>query len=166
MGGLLKNKREVKAMSKQSAYKATSVNWGKSQSDIGKLLDKQGIQDVRFTFLSSRNELICEFNYPAVIENEEKPVGVRITLPIPQGKNIEQSKNQIHRALFYYLKSKFESMNFGLVEFMDEFMAHLVIYDKKGQSKTLSQHIMPQFRQGLVSGEQGDIKMLPTGDTK
>ena len=49
-------------------YKQTSVNWGKSQAQITNLLEQQGIQDIRFTFLQSRNELICEFNYPAKIK--------------------------------------------------------------------------------------------------
>ena len=39
---------------KLNAYKATSVNWAKSQAQIGKLLDKAGIQDVRFTFMQSQ----------------------------------------------------------------------------------------------------------------
>ena len=99
------------------AYKQTSVNWGKSQAQIVKLLEQQNIQDTRFTFLQSRNELICEFNYPTRIENKDVLIGVRISLPVPKLRDMEQSKNQIHRALFYYLKTKFEALNFGLVEF-------------------------------------------------
>ncbi len=146
-----------------SAYKATSVQWGKSQADISKLMTKQGIQDTRFTFAQSKNQLICEFNYPIIIAKVEKPVGVRIVLPIPITHDLEKAKNQIHRALFYYLKTKFEALNFGLVEFTQEFMAHLVITNKQGQSTTLFQAVMPQFNKGLVNGEQGDIKMLPEG---
>lgn len=142
------------------AYKATSVHWGKSQADISRLLTKHGIQDTRFTFLQSRNELICEFNYPTVIDKKEINIGVRILLPIPETKNLEQAKNQIHRALFYYLKTKFEALQFGLVEFVQEFMPHLVVFDKKGRSQTLFQVISPQYYKGLISGEQGEIKML------
>lgn len=143
------------------AYKATSVHWGKSQANISKLLETNGIQDTRFTFLQSRSELICEFNFPTVLEKKDVNIGVRITLPIPQSKNPEQSKNQIHRALFYYLKSKFEALNFGLVEFTQEFMPHLIIFDKQGTSRTLYQIISPQYKKGLISGQQGEIKMLP-----
>ena len=85
------------------SYKQTSVNWGKSQAQITKLLEQQGIQDIRFTFLQSQKTLICEFNYPTKVENNNVNVAVRIILPIP--KDDEQARNQIHRALFYYLKT-------------------------------------------------------------
>ena len=140
------------------SYKHTSVNWGKSQAQITKLLEQQGIQDIRFTFLQTQNSLICEFNYPTQIENKDVNVGVRIVLPIP--KEDEQAKNQIHRALFYYLKTKFEALNFGLVEFIQEFMPHLVVFDKHGVSRTMYQIVSPQYQKGLVAGQQGEIKML------
>lgn len=62
-----------------SSYKTTKVHWGKSQANICKLLNQYGIKDIRFTFLSSRNELVCEFNYPTKIEDKEVSMG---------GKNI------------------------------------------------------------------------------
>ena len=141
------------------AYKTTSVHWGKSQADISRLLTQYGIQDTRFTFMQSRNELICEFNYPTKIDNKDVSVGVRILLPIPKEKDLEKAKNQIHRALFYYLKTKFEALSFGLVEFMQEFMPHLLINDKSGQ-RTLYQIISPQYQKGLITGQQGEIKMI------
>ena len=107
--------------------------------------------------------MICEFNYPTVIDEKPVDIGVRILLPIPQSKNPEQSKNQIHRALFYYLKSKFEAFNFGIVEFIQEFLPHLIISDKGGNSKTMYEAIAPQYIKGLLSGQQGEIKMLPAG---
>lgn len=141
------------------AYKHTSVNWGKSQAQITKLLIQQGVQDVRFTFLQSQNQLICEFNYPTQIENKKVNVGIRIILPIPDWENPEKARNQIHRALFYYLKTKFEALNFGLVEFMQEFMPHLIVFNK-GVSQTLFQSIGPQYKKGLMTGQQGEIKMI------
>ena len=140
------------------AYKSTQVNWGKSQASITKLLTLQGIQDVRFTFLQSQHSLICEFNYPTKIENKDVNVGVRIILPIP--KDDEKAKNQIHRALFYYLKTKFEALNFGLVEFIQEFMPHLLITEPSGRKRTLYQIINPQYTEGLLTKQQGEIKMI------
>ncbi len=140
------------------AYKTTQVNWGKSQAQITKLLEQQGIQDIRFTFLQSQNSLVCEFNYPTKIDNKDVNVGVRIILPIP--KDDEKARNQIHRALFYYLKTKFEALNFGLVEFMQEFMPHLLINELSGRKRTLYQIISPQYKEGLVTNQQGEIKML------
>lgn len=139
------------------AYKQTQVNWGKSQAQITKLLESQGVLDVRFTFLQSQNSLICEFNYPTELEGKKVVVGVRILLPVP--KDDDRARNQIHRALFYYLKTKFEALNFGLVEFIQEFMPHLIVFDK-GVSKTMYQVISPQYEKGLISGKQHEIKML------
>lgn len=146
---------------KLNSYKSTGVNWAKSQAQIGKLLDKVGIKDVRFTFMQSQESVICEFNFPTEIEGKAINIGVRIIVKVPPTKDIEQGKNQVHRALFYYLKTKFEALDFGLVEFVQEFMPHLVIFDKKGSSSTLYQVIAPQYNKGLITGQQGDIKMLP-----
>ena len=143
---------------RNKAYKQTQVNWAKSQGQIGKILDERGIKDVRFTFLQSQNQLICEFNYPTKIEDKDINVGVRIIVPIPD--NSDQAKNRIHRALYYYLKTKFEALDFGLVEFIQEFMPHLVLFDKQGNSRTAYQIFSPQYSKGLISGQQGDIKML------
>lgn len=143
------------------AYKNTKVNWAKSQGMIGKLLDSRGIQDVRFTFMQSKSQLICEFNYPTLLDKKDVVVGIRIVVPIPD--ETEQTKNQIHRALFYYLKSKFEALDFGLVEFIQEFMAHIVISDKIGNTKTMYQAIIPQYTKGLITGNQGELKMLGSG---
>jgi len=70
------------------AYQQTSVHWGKSQANISKLLTQYGIQDTRFTFLQSRNEIICEFNFPTKIEEKDVNIGVRILLPIPKSKDL------------------------------------------------------------------------------
>lgn len=144
-----------------NSYKNTSVNWAKSQGEIGKLLDKVGIKDVRFTFMSSQDSVICEFNYLTEIDKKSVSIGVRILLPLKSNGDQEQSKNRVHRALYYYLKTKFEALEFGLVEFVQEFMPHLVITDKSGQTKTLYEIIAPQYNKGLITGQQGDIKMLP-----
>jgi len=145
---------------KLKSYKNTSVNWGKSQAQIGKLLDSAGISDVRFTFMQSQQSIICEFNYPEEIDGKTMNIGVRIIIRIPEHKNPEQAKNQVHRALYYYLKSKFEALDFGLIEFMQEFMPHLIVHDKQGRTQTMYQMIAPQYEKGLISGEQKDIKLI------
>lgn len=143
---------------KLKSYKTTSVNWGKSQADITKLLNSNGIQDVRFSFIRSMNTIICEFNYPYEENGKIIPIGTRILWPC-QSED-ERVVNQMHRALFYYLKSKFEAMICKAIEFKKEFFSHLIVYDGKGNSKTMYEIISPQYDKGLLSGEQGDIKLL------
>lgn len=145
---------------KQQAYKNTSVHWGKTQAQISSLLAKYGVQDTRFTFLNSQLQLICEFNYPHKENGKELMLGIRMIIPITVMKDMEQAKNQIHRALFYTLKSKFESADFNIETFIKAFMAHLVIFDKQGGSKPLHEVFIPQYIKALTAGEQGEIKLL------
>jgi hypothetical protein len=62
--------------------------------------------------------------------------------------------------LFYHLKAKFLAIDSGLTEFMEEFMPHLVIMDKRGNSTTLGQTLLPQYKDSIDKGEQKDFKLL------
>lgn len=143
-----------------NSYKNTSINWAKSQAQIGQLLDNVGVQDVRFTFMQSQKSIICEFNYPATVENKAVNIGVRIVTRLKASKDEEQEKNRVHRILFNKLKSRFLEIQEGTEEFIKIFMADLVIYDKKGNSSTMFQAIEPQYKKGLMSGEQKEILMI------
>lgn len=150
------------------AYKTTKVNWARTQGQIVELLEKKGIKDIQFTFLSTekahQNKIITEEGTFAldtrfIIPYSPQGIGVRILVP-----NItEQNRNQMHRLLLWYLKSKFEAIESGLVEVIQEFLPHLVIQDKEGKMATMYQIIGPQYMKSLESGEQGEIKMLPEG---
>jgi len=142
----------------KKSYKYTKVNWGKTQAQITKLLSEQNIHDVRFTFLQSQHQLICEYNHPTEIQNKTYPIGIRIIWNIFDES--EQEKNRSHRALYHYLKSKFSAINEGTVEVIKEFMPHIVIFDKNGISKTLYEIIIPQYQRNLIEGKQHDIKMI------
>lgn len=157
-------------MSKKTikAYKTTKVNWAKSQAEIVHLLERKGIKDIQFTFLSSvmanRSQIATEKDTSVldtrfIIPYSPHGLGVRILVP-----NItEENRNQMHRLLLWYLKSKFEAVESGLVEAMQEFLPHLLIEDKEGKMATMYQIIGPQYLKALESGEQGEIKMLPDG---
>jgi hypothetical protein len=136
----------------QNAYKTTQVNWGKSQQAIMKILGDVGIEQIRFTNLLDRH--ILEF----VAKEEGKiPRGVRIVTPLvskvsdnPEKRNKEL--NIIHRILFNHLKAKFIAIVSGLTEFEQEFMAHLIITDKQGNSTTLGEQMLPQYNKHLKDG--------------
>ena len=88
---------------KNYAYKNTSVNWAKSQTVIVKMLTSRGIYQTRFTNLENR--FAIEFLAP---QEEGKPIGVRVIVPIEYGGEDEkrrlQELNRLHRVLFYHLK--------------------------------------------------------------
>ena len=48
----------------------------------------------------------------------------------------------------------------GLREFMEEFMAHLVISDKSGREATMGEMLLPQYKTSLENGSQKEIKLL------
>ena len=147
-------------MKKLNSYKNTSVNWAKSQAQIGKLLNQVGIRDVRFTFMQSQQSIICEFNYPSELEGKAVTMGVRIVTKLKESKNEEQEKNRVHRILFNKLKSRFLEIQEDTQEFVRVFMADLIVFDKKGNSTTMAQVILPQYNKGLITGEQKDILMI------
>lgn len=143
------------------AYKNTKVNWARTQTGIVKLLNLRGIYQTRFTNLEDKFAI----EFLADVKENEKPVGVRILVPIQYKGEDEKKRGQelniLHRVLFYHLKAKFTAIDSGLTEFMEEFMPHLIIMDKNGNSTTLGQTILPQYKNSLESGKQKEFKLLP-----
>ena len=148
---------------KNYAYKSTSVNWAKSQTAIVKLLTARGIYQTRFTNLEDK--FVIEFLAP---QDEGKPVGVRVIVPFKytgqDEKRKQQELNRMHRVLFYHLKAKFVAIDSGLTEFMEEFMPHLIVMDKKGNSSTMGQVLLPQYKESIESGEQKSFRLLGDGE--
>jgi len=138
------------------AYRHTTVDYMKTQAKISELLRRFEIYDTRWTNLS--DQVIFEFNKKIELDGQEKLAGVRIVI---QGAN-DKNRNQLNRALFYYLKSKMEFLEFGFIEFLQEFMPHLILVGKNGQSMTAYQLFKPQYEKGLITGKgAGEVKMLP-----
>ena len=148
---------------KNYAYKSTSVSWAKSQTAIVKMLTARGIYSSRFT--NMKDKFAIEFLAP---QDKGKPVGVRILVPMTYDdeneKKREQELNRMHRILFYHLKAKFVAIDSGLTEFMEEFMPHLIVMDKRGNSTTMGQMMLPQYKSSIESGEQKDFKLLGDGN--
>lgn len=134
----------------KSAYKTTSVYWGKSQSQIMTMLDQVGINQIRFTSMPDR--FVLEFM--AQLDERSIPRAVRIVIPLrtkttdaPDKRNREL--NTIHRILLNHLKAKFIAIGNGLTEFEQEFMSHLVVTDKSGRSTTMGEMLLPQYEKSL-----------------
>src|SRR3989338_3480730 len=136
---------------KSKAYKGTKVDYVKSQVNISKLLNHNGIIDVQHS--SYQNKAQIMFIKELKVEDKMMKVGVKISVPEVSDKN----KNQLYRALFYYLKAKFESLTFGFVEeydeaFVKEFM-HYLIADREG--RTVADIILPKFNSAIGYTKQG-----------
>ncbi len=159
------------------AYQSTSINWAKSQAQIMKLLEAQEIKETRFTNISYETALraglemaedtsaiMLEFFKPTQLSD-----GVAGTIPIriiiPNIPDEERKKNQAYRIFFWYLKTKFEVIDTGLIEFEQEFMPHIALGKGSGAGtiwKAFKQKMLPK----IISGEVSDIKMLGEPEDK
>lgn len=70
----------------------------------------------------------------------------------------------IHRVLLNHLKAKFVAVAKGLTEFETEFMAHLVTMDKSGNSRTMGDALLPEYRRSIKEGKGGNFKLLSDGN--
>ena len=133
------------------AYRGTKIVWAKTQTKIVKLLNSKKIFETRFTNL--QDKFVLEFR----VTDKEKPIAIRIIVPLKtqSTENKQQQElNQMHRVLFHHLKAKFIAIECGLTEFMEEFMPHLIIMDKNGNSTTMGKTLLPQYKESLESGKQ------------
>jgi hypothetical protein len=148
------------------AYKSTQVNWAKTQAGIYKMLGELGIYQIRFTNLKDKFAL----EFLVELKEDEKPRAVRIIVPIKYSGNdeIKRTKelNIVHRILFNHLKAKFIAIQAGLTEFEEEFMAHLLITDKNGNSRTMGEVLLPQYTKTIEDGKGKDFKLLEEPDNE
>jgi phosphoribosylformylglycinamidine (FGAM) synthase PurS component len=142
----------MKKIWKSKAYKNTKVDYVRSQVAISKLLNNNGIKDIQHTAHQDIIQIV--FIKELKVEDKLMKVGVKIVVP----EVIEQVKNQLYRALFYYLKAKFESLTFGFVEeyneaFVKEFMPYLIA-DKQG--RTIADIVLPKLGKAIEYTKQGE----------
>lgn len=144
----------------KNAYKGTDVNWARSQSQIYKMLGELGIYEIRFTNLRDRFAL----EFLVMVGENGKPRAVRIVIPLKsqQADELKREKelNIVHRVLLAHIKAKFLAISTGVTEFEQEFMAHLVITDKAGNSRTMGDMLLPEYKKQIDEGKGGDFKLL------
>ena len=144
----------VKRVWKSKAYKNTKVDYIKTQIQIGKLLENNGIVEKQFTDSLEQEKTQIVFIKPLDFEGKKIKMGVKIIIP----NVVDKNRNQLYRALFYYLKAKFESLSFGFVEeyneaFVKEFMPYLVV-DRQG--RTTSDLILPKLSDKFLESKEGE----------
>jgi len=93
--------------------------------------------------------------------------GVSGTLPvrviIPSVPLKEKYRNQAYRIFWWYLKTKFEAIETGLVEFEQEFMPHISI-GENGPTGNMWQAFKQKLLPGIMSGKGADIGLLGSGN--
>lgn len=153
----------------KKTYQGTQVNWAKSQTQIVKLLNSRGIFESRFTNLEDKFALefrVSESKKLVFKIGIEKGISVRIVVPFQKftdDKKRDRELNRLHRVLLYHIKAKFVAIEAGVTEFMEEFMPHLIVMDNNGNSTTMGQMLLPQYKKSIESGKQQDFNLLGDG---
>ncbi len=137
---------------KSKAYSNTKVDYVKSQMVINKLLRDNGIEDSQHSNIQGKAQIL--FIKELDVEGKMMKVGIKISIPDVNDKN----RNQLYRALFYYLKAKFESLTFGFVEeyneaFVKEFMPYLIA-DRQG--RTVADIVLPKLNKAIGTVKEGE----------
>ncbi len=141
-------------------YSSTEVAPEKSKAEIEGLLRRYGIDGVSWTEIWSENRAQLQF----ILQDERKrPILVRLQPPPFATKrrtwNSERGHYEMidapnwaqsYRLLKAYLKSKLESVAYGLRDIEEEFLSDIVIRDQDGRETTVKEMIDRQIEAGQV----------------
>lgn len=126
------------------AYSTTDVPVERTKEKIRQLFRLHGIEGFRFTENWKEHTIGLEFVRSQTVKDPalDKPIEVRIPvrmhIPVLEGRHRrddytqtawERRERQVWRALYYYLKSQLEAVEFGLRSLTDVFMADIVTSD-------------------------------------
>lgn len=137
---------------RRTAYKQTAVAVPKSQEAIRKLFMKYGVIGCQFTDNFETGEIVLRF----VKRINEIPRTVRIAL------QSEGNERQAYRALYYWIKSQLEAVDFGLLSFEHVFLAHFEWMLEDGSMGTVGDIVLPRLAEQhtghLLEGpREGDV---------
>ncbi len=137
----------------KEAYSNTSVAMSKSKEQIEKLLKKFNVQAVRFTSFPSY--ALLEFVRKG---KDGKLTPYRITVRpkvAAYARNpsveLDRAERQVWRVAYWWLKSKIEAIDFGLVEFEEDFLPYMLLENSAGGAGTVAQMLRPRL-EGLAQG--------------
>lgn len=159
-------------------YKETDVPWERSKGLITAMLMEHGATGVQWTDIFDRWEIDFRFAYRIRDEEQgiEEDIGVHITVPIRKpvkkdryGDIIELSEkdrrkayNQAYRAVYWWMKSQFEAVAFGIQRLDQVFMSNMMYKLPSGQMTT----VYEAFKAGIIQKaefqlETGKVEVLP-----
>jgi hypothetical protein len=167
------------------AYSDTSVSVSKSQEAIRNILKKADVRGVTFGEDFETNTINIRFaknvggNFHTVSVSMKVPEAPepkrkqksrylyrshRFVIPKTQEERQDQMTRATYRAMHYWLKSQFEAIDFGLVNFEDVFLSHFEWMMKDGTKGTLGDLLKPQFSAPAL--EAGEIEDIIEGEVK
>ena len=148
-------------MRKIPAYKDTAVPIERSQSHIRELLYKYGADGIQFSELRRECKIQMRFMYEVEGEKGKGKVTymVRIEAAVPEARTEQrrgQNERSCWRAVYWALKSRMESISYGIETFEQAFLAHFEAgLDEKGRSVTIGDRLIPRLRAGQLALPEG-----------
>ena len=146
-------------------YEQTPVSVGKSQEQIAKLLGKFKVKGHRFTSLPSEGTL--EF-VREVDEKQHIPYRITVRPKINPAyistSQWDRAERQVWRVCYCWLKAKLEAIDFGLVEFEQDFLPYMLVADGQGRQTTVDALIFERLANRLSPSKDdpfGGMKVLP-----
>ncbi len=161
--------KESSEIKKVPPYGDTKVPYTRTQAEITDLLKKYGCKGVRWTYLEGQDDIL-EFMITANVQGVQKQVAVKVSPPhieitkranTTYGRhNVKTSNiNQEYRLLFHYIKSKIESVVWGLSTVEREFLSDISMTLPDGRNATVGEIVMT-----LVGEDR--LQSLPFFDQK
>jgi hypothetical protein len=135
---------------KKLAYYRTKVPIFKTQNEIRTILQKFNLQGIRFT--EYQNMGIIEF----ILLKNDKELMFRFKYNLPESESLKQ---QVFRALYYYLKNRFMAIEFGIVTIEKEFLQELVLKLPNGSTTTIKEMMADR----VLELQYNDLKHLEGG---
>lgn len=143
---------------RHTPYEDTEVPAGQSQDQIREVLRRHEAEGVQFLEDWGRGRVGFSFAmYRKHPDGSKRPVAVKMDIALAEDprewlrlKGDERRRTrrnrQVWRALFYYLKSQLEAVEFGLRKFEDAFLADIVAAD----GRVLGDHVREAIDAGTL----------------
>jgi hypothetical protein len=148
---------------KDPPYKSTKIDPDRTRVDIDKLLRKYGVKKIIWASDYESNDVQLAFEVEAEIQGIRKGFTVKVRPPLilkrvrVYNRKLMKSEHiqvpnwpQSMRILYWYLKSKIESVAFGLVSIEKEFLSQIMISLPEGNS-TVGEALEPVMLRDKLS---------------
>jgi len=132
------------------SYASTRVAPGQSRDGIEKLLERIGVDLFRWTTMANTEGI--EFRWP---RPEGEPIGFRFAIHFDS----PAKRAQMLRVLYWYLKSKIEAIELGLVDVEQEFFPQMLTQG----GRTVYESVQERGLEELVGP---DLIALPAGESE
>ena len=130
-------------------YYTTTVSVDRTQAEIQHLLYKHGAQGTRWTSIPNEGVYEVEFLFPVDQEDgTNRLLMFRVRPTIIKRPGGEPHPEATMRLVFWWLKTKLESIQYGLRTVTEEFLAEVVHQLPSGKEATIGEILIPTIFSG------------------